>query len=757
MKIKSTLFIAGFIVACVLLSAVCSKKSENPMIPQEEEKPPVTAAIGASGGTVGMEGLTVQVPAGAFDKNTTLAVSRSAAANPFGTNGVTDVYTLSGLPEAFLKPIRFSLKIKAGITVTKPGIGVGLPGGESGAGESETVYIVQAADDSSGYLVGRLGIRGGPRMAKRSRSVADESILCLFGFGNFEETESSAHFATDYCGLFSRSVVQNFNNRLEALYSKVTVDLKMPFRNGINAELPGTPGWAPFIAWGFPIRVLAKEMSGTVNFMHNIKSDFEYPYSPWINVNESLLGSSRSAEVEPSMGWAILYICALTCYPDIGSWLNRAVATWSQEYFSSPGTFDKPGKFAGNEMAPFNGMEAGDKIFAAGYDHGYGMAAVIKYLVDSPAFGTDGIGRTYQAITGKANQSAVLVGGVNALPADWWPGFFKAYIGGNIYGLTRSNFDFTSPSRLAGSWVVDAAHLEAVYSSSDGKVGAYPDMSAKLFLADVGGYSLDEEDGMLIDANGDVSDEGISVLVFAVHPSSLEFLGMQHASTANPEITGLKANKTAGISRYLIAVVNSTHNASFTGSSDIDLTLKIRKTEKMPVFTGCRFTFKMQGEYHHWNTIGYDGIRTSNISGGTGDAMPGAFDGYMFEEERTKSEIINNVTVKNTETLSLTLNSDLKSIASLDWRLINTTDAPGEFPSTTYTETHIVLKNIPINLSASGFDYNYEIKGEAVASAVTACEKDYHLTTSTNEVFYSLLRFFSDPDSYIMVRLERER
>ena len=69
-----------------------------------------------------MEGLIVQVPAGAFDGDVTLSVSESEEENPFGESGVTGVYQLRGLPEKFRQPIRFSLKVRGDSAVTKGGI-----------------------------------------------------------------------------------------------------------------------------------------------------------------------------------------------------------------------------------------------------------------------------------------------------------------------------------------------------------------------------------------------------------------------------------------------------------------------------------------------------------------------------------------------------------------------------------------------------------------------------------------------------------
>ncbi len=137
--------------ACSLLLAACSDKgSTSPS--KGDGKAVKTETIGSDGGVLDTENISIEIPAGAFDGEQELTVSTTSAAKPFGENCITTLYRLDGLPETFSKPLTVRLRYQGNLSEAS-WVAVGMPMISTTQYEEATGYLLNAARDSSGFLV----------------------------------------------------------------------------------------------------------------------------------------------------------------------------------------------------------------------------------------------------------------------------------------------------------------------------------------------------------------------------------------------------------------------------------------------------------------------------------------------------------------------------------------------------------------------------------------------------------------------------
>jgi len=650
----------------VCVTVGCSKNHPNQ--PGPGDGGGASATIGPSGGTLETDGFMIAVPAGAFAGDATLTAAKSDGDNPFGENGVTGVYRVSGLPEVFNGLLRISLRANGDLS-DQNGIAIGIPGRDIQAGDSVMVYSVCAADDSAGYLVTHLGLHAETGAVSRAplrqpfRITDLGGVLNLVGFNQFQKTTSGDHFEITHSALFSISSVQALEQRLEILYQKVVSDLNLPHQNMINS--PVSPGWDPYKTWDFPIRVHVMETGRPVALRWVSAFDANYPYSPWLNVSERLLGASHAVELDPALGCAILETSITTYYPGAFWWLNEAVAAWSEEFFSDPASFERPGPFPGNEMAPFQGMEAGWKSdYSRGIEHGPGMAAVLKYLTSIPAFGIGGISKTYQAILNGENHIAALLRSVDELPAEWWPEFFRNYIGGRLYGVEGRVF--TDRNNLSGAWSVNrATDTLKVFSSDEATVGLYPDLSCKLFKIDIHYADINETAGLLLQVQGNAGlQTALAVLVFAEKDGKLEPLNGEGDSRSAFEIPRLRDCVARGETSFLVAVVNAnTTPPSYEGTADIDLTLRIRSQKPAPDFNRCGIVITVNTHTDYTTPDTSYERNSEGVDFSVANAYPGNFTGNTFAG--SYSYTVGTLVI--TGILTAELNADHSRLINVQW------------------------------------------------------------------------------------------
>jgi hypothetical protein len=611
-----------------------------------------TETIGETGGAIEIEDFSLEVPAGAFDGDHTLKIFVSSEDRPFDQEQATRAFRLEGLPDEFSKPLRLSIKYEGTIS-EESFLALGERFFDYVQGDSATSYSLHSASDSSGYLVGEIPPAGSATMQSRqggigaTASPADLSeAVKLLGVTGLKG-RYGAHFWIAFpLGLVEVSAPA-VEAMLEEVYAKIVTDLQMPWPwwgrlNVLIQDLgPSVGAYSTSFGGKIPMLHLSRQHLSQGDFT-KVRVDAGKELLSWI------LPTFDESAIEPGHFW-----------------LWNAVIAWSEEVFTDDAAYRHPAAFAGNEMAPFNGMRAGvgdGSGVEREFRHGHGMSAVIKYLVDDARFGMGGIKGTYETIQSGSDPTAALLNNMDATAADWWPEFFTDYVGGGVYGVGADVF--TTSQNLSGSWTVDGENDTLMSFTRD-----FPDLSAGLYLIDLNYGSLDESARMVLTLTGELTTP-VSLMLFRIDGTTATYLGRSTSQgSAALQVTDLEGLYAGGLRKLLVVAVNSNVSETYLEQSNLDLEMKIVKKPAGTQFNSFDFLIRVVGQWHYVSgdyTSDYDDDLEEE-PWGLVDVIPGemtdetTFEG-SFESEGASGAVIAtfNPELDSVLTISLEMTWDVQ-------------------------------------------------------------------------------------------------
>lgn len=627
----------------------CSGSHSTAPGTSENIEPIASETIGSEGGTIEAEGFSLNIPENAFDTSHEVSVYADPEDNSFGDDRVTELFTIEGLPETYNKPLRLTLKYDGslnGDTYTA----YGRFSGDFMSADSLPTYIFLNTQDSSGYLVSILNsvntqIETAEVRKGNAHKFSDDlyNQILLTGISGYGKD------STDYFQL-------KYPNYLQGNIAEVKMILNDCYETIVN-EI-GFPYYA--LNWKLPIQV----------HIRTYRDEYEEAISHIVYNNEATLNidvffvesSSEFIYLKKRAGNQLLQIFFRDYKGNnqfTTRWFQISVLTWADEFFDETGNYTSPSLFKRNEMAPFNGMQAGaGQSYQSTEDHGYGMAAVFKYLMDDSRYGSEALVNTFDDQRRGESAVSAIVTNMNALVAEWWPQFFIKYVGGEIYNVSSSVF--TKADNLSGTWNIDS-DTDTVKTFTSSEAGLYPDLSARLFMVNLNDQNLDAGTDLTAEVTGEVTNDAISIIAFVLKDSILEYLGDADATTGGLEIQGLSAYVDNGWNQLLFVVVNSNLDPPYTGSSDIDLTL--RTTEKQPElsYDSCLIAVEVMATYQYvTNDTTYNVETWTDL----GAVYSGSFSGNTF----TGSYVENwGEDLEKTGNMTITLNDSRTEVVSFFW------------------------------------------------------------------------------------------
>jgi len=245
--------------------------------------------------------------------------------------------------------------------------------------------------------------------------------------------------------------------------------------------------------------------------------------------------------------------------PPFHHWFNEATAVWSENEFSDDPAFESLAR-NGNKFAPFVGLELGaaSSVDEAG-KHGYGMSALVQYLVIE--HGTIILGDIYDRIAeglGAASSIELEAGDFGI----WWSDFLAMYAGGILNPIDRAlllnersgSFNIYNPDDIAYTHTMP-----------------YPDLSGRIYRILLDDFELPESTTLSLTASGSFSD----IHVFRY---SRQGVFLVDSGSGNITIPGIRAlmdddldllvlvSQTRGIPDYL-----SSQDITFSATVDRDV------------------------------------------------------------------------------------------------------------------------------------------------------------------------------------------
>jgi hypothetical protein len=670
--------------------------------------PANVTTIGPDGGSLTLDDFTLSVPRGVLSSNRNIKVSIASNFDFFAEDAITEAYQISGLPRNLSEPVSVRLNY-SGQTVANAEVAANYYRTDPITGRTVLTHMMIEAVVSDGALVADISTQGLntvslektiPGVSSETGSVVVQGVLSFPAI----KTEVFVKYPPSYDEQFMRSeILPVLEENVGLCQQEMGFDLK----NSTSSILYQK------------IYILFYSGTGLANALLDIHPTGQIV--PTMYLNTDLLDQNDPYVLRMTSGPLMLWLymqenlikfdSGLADYSACNSWFPDAVQYWSQILFSK-GNLDAPLDFEGYENEIFTGLNHTASIL--------GRTPLIHFLIDDEKYkhlyGLLGPVKTIADINENKNTVRSLVQTVDHPVTEWLPDFYQSYLSGDVFNVNGSAFLERISSQ--DKWSIDSAQDTLAILSRP-----YKDLSARCFLVDINTNDLSDDAELLIDADGPIAnhDYGITVLLYWVNGNSLRFMGREDANRANLYIPDLKESAELGVNRYLIAVVNSDHNETFDGSSDIDLTLSLSGRGEGLGFTHSSFVLKVGYDYfkcdrvgtpeENCNTITYDATYI------TADIDSGYSAGVQFTGTDHANDRLNTVS-----TLTCTFSPDLSEIETL------------EFVQTQYRSSgdvtiqrHIVAEHIP--QTRQGAFYKYELAGEEVCSSMSTFKIDYAWTS----------------------------
>ncbi|MBN1352236.1 hypothetical protein JXJ21_22760 [candidate division KSB1 bacterium] len=550
-------------ICLTLIFHHCSKKDPASPEDKDDQQPAlVTKLIDSAGGSLSSENLTLLIPQGAFSGEHELSLHTITDEQPFTGDAVSSLFRIDGIPTSFSKPLRMSLKYQSPLS-GQPYIAIGEDAFVSSLGALMTGYRFFEAVDSSGFLICNL-------------PVPDEEEQSMGGFAKPEGSQQSTSSLRAQGLLGSQPIVTGDGNfKISASGSSVSL---------AAAQTLGTyleQAYTTFQALGFkydarkkwPVSVTIRSLDDEV-FGYNSSSILGNNHG-YMEFNSKKI--NQADDMRLTAGHEFFHFVQALYDPrnryskaklqSDHYWLDEATAVWSEEKFTNQQNYISPIR-QGNEMAPFNGMQKGADGNAK--NHGYGMSAIVKYLVGK--YGEDKIVRMYQSISAEAKPVDAVSANTES-PALWLENFYRNYILGTIYNLQTS------------FWVGNAENQWEIKTEEDTLktfTGSYPDLSAKLYKIRLSYPGIDSSASIDLTATGGDNE----ITAFKYNSSGVEYLNSAKQQLTIPDVRILTDE-----GWHLFVLVTNTQGTSpYTGSSDIKLDVRVTTA---PEYKHCYFYVRL--------------------------------------------------------------------------------------------------------------------------------------------------------------------
>jgi hypothetical protein len=507
------------------------------------------------------------VPQGAFSDSTELRVYLEEPDLSFGPAKTNHVYRVEGLPTVYSDRLTLRLQYPA----DRPDEILMAVGEESFARSKAAVKLgwrLQEATNDTNWCVATLPSRPSNPVQP---GAPEHPVAYRFStvYGHATHVTSAGHFRIRYIeammtitkarelGQYLEEAYRDFSN-LGFSYDTRTVwpvDVVVKFFGNTDQERYGfahCSHWGDNYGWlEFNIQHIDNNESLRLTAGHEFFHLIQSLYDP------------RSA-IEKASGASDSY------------WLDEATAVWAEEMFTDE-THYVPAVRRGREMQPFFGAQAGamgDTYHAQ--HHGYGMAALIKFVVDQ--IDASVLVDIYEQISLGIHPLAALAEGAGSAVSTWYEYFLENYITTPIYDLPRASLI----EHRSGHWsIASAADSATTFSDS------YPDLSGKIFTVNLEYPGISEDAKLQIQALG--SHFVVSAFSYR-EEAEYEFLGKGSYILSIPSLRTLA---TAGHNILLLVTNTRAEPPTFQESTEMNLAMKVLSHQAdLPAFDTAQLSVR---------------------------------------------------------------------------------------------------------------------------------------------------------------------
>lgn len=667
-------------------------KKDSPSEPEEVPEDIIASAnIGTQGGELSSDNVSIIVPSGSFNSNHEMKIIAPSTASPFEGDGITNHYKIDGIPDDYILPIQ--VKIKLNSSAQHKYIAVGEESFVKSLGESSIEYQLFDASESDGFIICEL--------------PAPET--------NFAKSTNQNSSSINVQGIVGSTPVLSSagNFRIKAAGTSVTVGQAQTLAGYLENAFTTIQqlGFNYNRRTKWPVEVTLRNMAANT-YGYSMNSIWGHNYG-YLEFNSRNI--SRASEMQLTAGHEFFHLVQSLYDPRNAIsrakfearhyWLDEATAVWIEEKFSSQPNFVSPIR-AGNEMAPFDGMHKGAEI--SGQNHGYGMSAVIKYLVSLHNDETI-VSDIYDRISVNDHPvDAIETATDNAIL--WYEQCLRAMITGQIYNLGTSFWVGQPDDEFR---IQDAEDTLKTYTKS------YPDLSGRLFKIKLEYQNIDQTASLSFNASGGTNE----ITIFKYNNSGMQFINTASGSLTLPDVKTLTQEGW----NLIVLLTNARAVSPYTETQDITLEIKVDK----PEYDECYFQLKIDGNFYRVNSDG----TTENVTINVWNVL-----GF---QEGTFSNNIFTASWDEEDSDGLFFKGNLKVTMSEDRSTVISIEASENFG---YPESSIAYYDVIFDYKAAEIPFVaeytyyrvYEIEGTSVSSHITNLDYVYKTAYKT-ETLQSLV------------------
>ena len=203
--------------------------------------------IGSEGGSIGSDEVSITVPAGTLNDDTSIALT-TAPETPFEDDAVSGSYIIAGLPQSYGKEITVSIAFTGDIT-GESYVAVGMNTWVSSLGEMETTYSLLPATVDGDKLTAMLPANGlipGKVAVQNAEESSSLTVTAITGYEPF--VTAGGHFKIEYASRWTTlASIQQLGQYLEEAY--ITIE-------GLGFSYAGRTNW--------PVSVTVKNLDDEV-------------------------------------------------------------------------------------------------------------------------------------------------------------------------------------------------------------------------------------------------------------------------------------------------------------------------------------------------------------------------------------------------------------------------------------------------------------------------------------------------------------
>lgn len=594
-----------FIPLLILFLLFVNSCKDEPTAPEESmpaEEALADVTIGPEGGELRTDELLLTVPEGAFTEIENIKLFSSDKEVPFSENQISNTFRIEGIPKGFNEDL--VLKIKCN---KEPQGECFIVNGKEEyiieRDEYEVIYDLLESDFSAGYLICNISPESiqnnnlNKLFNNNSESYSTFVVVATHLFKTHESLTANILYTagepeTNIKLLATRideavSYFSNMNLVKENYYADKR--LKIIISNNKNAESKMNISYPKDL----------EPMERIPQFIDNRFNAIIEKYS--VIINDVFLTSLSNNEINMIAGECVYRFIRILYLGIEKNWFDWATIFWAtQEFLNDAKSWGD--RFTQNPIykQPFEGIETGYLSVPTGMEelgglnysnfitgHGVGMSSFIEFLIKNYDQDKNLLMNIFEEIIKNKNDipADYLIKTISVPEQIWWPEFFKAYITSNVFDISCNDFLKIIPD--------DGNHVFKIESPTDTLQyfdQTYDDLSAKLFRIDV--------------FNNDIKTNG--ALEFNLGSSSLNL------DYVKAQVFGLEDNKSVllneginfivgGLQEYstlVVCVVNSANEPPYTGTLDISLDIRVKRTGSVLLdYDLCEIHFSADGVY----------------------------------------------------------------------------------------------------------------------------------------------------------------